>query len=149
MGPAHRAITRSVTRPCDILSTSQREEVEEMSIYEEIGGGDAIEAALEVFYDKVMDDPRVSVFFDGLDVDRIKRKQKAFLSMALGGPKQYDGRTLRAAHHRAVEAGLDEPVYEVFMGHFQSTLEELEVPEGKIGEIMAIADTGRNDVLNR
>lgn len=119
-----------------------------MSLYEEIGGGEAIEAALEVFYEKVMDDPRVSVFFDGLDVGRIKRKQKAFLSMAFGGPKQYDGRTLRAAHHRAVESGLNEPVYEVFMGHFRSTLEELDVPEAKIGEIMAIAGTGRDDVLN-
>lgn len=120
-----------------------------MSLYQQIGGEPAIETALDVFYGKVMKDPRVSVFFDGLDVQRIKRKQKAFLTMAFGGPDQYDGRTLRAAHRRAVEKGLDEPVYEIFMGHFRETLQELELPESKIEEVMGIADNGRADVLNR
>ena len=57
--------------------------------------------------------------------------------------------TRRTAHRRAVERGLDEPTFEVFMGHFRTTLEELGVPEPKIGEIMAIAECGRDDVLNR
>lgn len=120
-----------------------------MSLYEDIGGKASIEAALNVFYGKVMGDPRVSVFFEGRDVERIKRKQKAFLAMAFGGPDGYDGRDLRAAHLRAVERGLDEPTFEVFMGHFRATLEELGVPEAKIDEIMAIAEGGRDDVLNR
>jgi hemoglobin len=120
-----------------------------MSLYEDIGGERSIEAALNVFYGKVTEDPRVSPFFEGLDVERIKRKQKAFLATAFGGRGGYDGRDLRTAHRRAVERGLDEPTFEVFMGHFRTTLEELGVPEPKIGEIMAIAEGGRDDVLNR
>jgi hemoglobin len=120
-----------------------------MSLYEEIGGEQSIQTALDRFYDKVMDDRRVSRFFDGLDVQRIKHKQKAFLSMAFGGPADYDGRDLRAAHERAVSQGLREAEYEVFMGHFRDTLEELGVPDPKIRQILDIAATGRDDVLNR
>jgi hemoglobin len=119
-----------------------------MSLYEEIGGKQSIRTALDRFYDKVMDDRRVSRFFDGLDVQRIKDKQTAFLSMAFGGPAHYDGRDLRTAHGRAVSQGLGEAEYEVFMGHFRSTLEELGIPDPKIRQIMDIAATGRDDVLN-
>jgi hypothetical protein len=35
------------------------------------------------------------------------------------------------------------------MGHFRTTLEQLGVDEPKVAEVMAIADTGKNDVLGR
>jgi hemoglobin len=120
-----------------------------MSLYREIGGEQAIQTALDRFYEKVLVDPRLSGFFEGLDVERVKRRQKAFLTMAFGGPNHYDGRDLRTAHRRAVERGLTEVVYEVFMGHFRTTLEELDVPRPKIQQIMEIAEGGRHDVLNR
>jgi hemoglobin len=120
-----------------------------MSLYNDLGGDDAIKAALDRFYVKVLDDPRVSVYFDGLDVDRIKAKQLDFLAMAFGGPNRYDGRDLRRAHSLPRERGLDEEGYQVFMGHFRDTLDELDVPEPTIAEVMAIADTGKDDVLGR
>lgn len=94
-------------------------------------------------------DSRLSPFFDGLDVERIKRRQKDFLSMAFGGPHHYDGPGLRAAHRHAVANGLNEPVYVVFMGHFRATLEELGLPAANIRRIMDIAESGRDEVLNR
>lgn len=36
-----------------------------MSLYDEIGGAGAIEAALDKFYPKILGDPRVSGLFDG------------------------------------------------------------------------------------
>jgi hemoglobin len=120
-----------------------------MSLYDDLGGDDAISAALDQFYVKVLDDPRVSVYFDGLDVERIKAKQLDFLAMAFGGPDRYNGRDLRTAHHLPRERGLDEEGYQVFMGHFRTTLEQLGVDEPKVAEVMAIADTGKDDVLGR
>lgn len=118
-----------------------------MSLYQQLGGGEAIQVALDLFYEKVMVDPRVSVYFDGLDVERVKRKQKAFLTMAFGGPARYDGRTLRAAHRRAVEQGLDREGFDVFMGLFRDTLDELDVPDELAAQVMEIAYGGRADVL--
>jgi hemoglobin len=120
-----------------------------MSLYDDLGGDDAIAAALDKFYVKVLADPQVSVYFDGLDVDRIKAKQRDFLAMAFGGPNRYDGRDLRQAHTVPRQRGLDEDGYNVFMGHFRHTLAELGVPDTKIAEVMAIANTGKDDVLGR
>ena len=120
-----------------------------MALYDELGGDEAISAALDRFYGKVLADPRVSGYFDDVDVDQVKRHQRAFLAMAFGGPDAYEGRTLEAAHRRARAQGLDEEGYTVFMGHFSDTLVELGVPEPKVDEVMAIAHTGKADVLGR
>jgi len=120
-----------------------------MSLYDEIGGAGAIEAALDKFYPKILGDPRVSGLFNGIDMARLKKHGRAFLTMAFGGPNQYEGRDLRAAHRRAVGQGLNDALFEVFMGHFRATLDELSVPPPKIAEIVKIAEGGRNDVLNR
>src|SRR5689334_20728688 len=55
------------------------------SLYERIGGENAILAAATIFYDKVLSDPSVSHFFAGLDMDQQVRKQVAFMSWAFGG----------------------------------------------------------------
>lgn len=120
-----------------------------MALYEEIGGEPAIEAALNKFYPKILADSRVNFLFEGVDMTRLKRHGKAFLTMAFGGPNHYEGRDLRTAHRRAVGQGLNESHFDVFMGHFRSTLEELKVPPEKISQIVQIAEGGRNDVLQR
>ncbi len=120
-----------------------------MSLYDEIGGAAAIDAALDRFYPKILGDPRVSPLFAGVDMPHLKKHAHAFLTLAFGGPNQYQGRDLRAAHRRAVSQGLNDTLFEVFMGHFRATLDELAVPAPKIAEIVKIAEAGRNDVLNR
>lgn len=120
-----------------------------MSLYEEIGGERSIDAALDAFYPKILRDPRTSPLFEGVDMARVRKHARAFLTMAFGGPNQYAGHGLRAAHQRARGQGLNEALFEVFMGHFRSTLQELSVPEPKIAEIVAIAEGGRSDVLGR
>jgi hemoglobin len=120
-----------------------------MSLYDHLGGGPAISMALDRFYDKVLADPEVSGYFDRVDVDRVKQRQQAFLAMAFGGPDAYEGRDLRTAHAAPRARGLDEHGYEVFMGYFRDTLVELGVAQPHIDEVMAIADTGKDDVLGR
>jgi hemoglobin len=125
------------------------EEEERMSLYEDIGGRASIDAALDRFYPKILGDSRVSFLFEGTDMARLKRHSRAFLTTAFGGPDGYAGRNLRSAHAQAVQQGLNETLFEVFMGHFRATLEELAVPPASIAEMIAIAEGGRDEVLNR
>lgn len=120
-----------------------------MSLYTDLGGDEALVVALDAFYVKVLADPRVSGYFENVDVERVKHAQRDFLAMAFGGPNRYEGRDLRAAHARARRRGLDDEGYEVFMGHFRTTLEDLGVDEPRILEVMAIADSGKDEVLGR
>lgn len=120
-----------------------------MSLYDELGGAEALAAALDRFYEKVMADPKVNVFFEGMNVEQIKNKQKKFWAIALGGEAEYDGRNLNEAHQYPREMGLTEELFHRFVGHFRSTLEEFEVPEEKIEKVISVTDKHMNEVLNR
>ena len=57
-----------------------------LSLYDRIGGAAAVDAAVDVFYDKVLNDYRINRFFEGIDMNAQAIKQKAFFTVAFGGP---------------------------------------------------------------
>jgi len=119
------------------------------SLYERIGGKHAVAAAVDVFYDKVLADERIRRFFEGVDLRAQKGKQRAFLTMAFGGPTNHTGLDMRAAHAKLVAAGLDDGPFDAVLEHLGGTLVELGVPADLIGEAAAIAESVRDDVLGR
>ena len=120
-----------------------------MSLYYDLGGTAAISTALNKFYPKVLADPRTSPYFEGVNIEGLKRRVEPFLVMALGGPNNYRGGTLRQTHAHLVARGLDDGVFDAFLGHFADVLKELGVPADKIAEIVPIFLGARSDVLNR
>lgn len=119
------------------------------TLYDRLGGEAAIEAAVVRFYEKVLADPELARFFAGMDVERIIKKQIAFMTMAFGGPNAYTGKDLRTAHARLVKEGLGDKHFDAVAGHLISTLEELGVAKPLIDEVVAIVAPTRNDVLSR
>ena len=120
-----------------------------LSLYDRIGGAAAVEAAVDVFYGKVINDYRINRFFDGIDMNAQAVKQKAFFTMAFGGPNTYTCADLRTAHARLVKMGLGNDHFDVVMEHLGATLQELNVPAELIGEAAALAESTRNDVLGK
>ncbi len=119
------------------------------SLYERIGGEPAVNAAVELFYRKVLGDYRINRFFNNADMDTQLAKQKAFFTMAFGGPNNYTGKDMRNAHAHLVKMGLDEDHFNAVMEHLGATLVELNVPADLIAEAAAIAEGARNDVLGK
>lgn len=117
------------------------------SLFEKIGGEGAVNAAVDIFYRKILVDSRIAKFFDTIDMDKQIVKQKSFLTMAFGGPNEYSGKDMREAHAPLVEKGLNESHFNAVAGHLQATLEELKVPAELIAEVMAIAASTHDDVL--
>ncbi|HEY6857467.1 MAG TPA: group 1 truncated hemoglobin [Mycobacterium sp.] len=68
------------------------------TLYEKIGGHDALEVVVEDFYCRVLDDDHLSSFYAGADMKRVKAKQVEFLSAVLGGPGPYTGLPIKHAH---------------------------------------------------
>ncbi len=118
-----------------------------MSLYEEIGGEAAVNAAVDIFYRKVLRDPRISSWFDTVDMDGQIAKQKAFLTMAFGGPAHYSGKDLRAGHAHMVARGLNAEHFDAVMENLGATLKELNVPDHLIAQAAAVAQSTRQDVL--
>lgn len=119
------------------------------TLYERIGGEPAVNAAVELFYRKVLGDYRINRFFNNADMETQLAKQKAFFTMAFGGPNNYTGKDMRNAHAHLVKMGLNEDHFNAVMEHLGATLVELNVPADLIAEAAAIAEGARNDVLGK
>lgn len=59
---------------------------EPISIYDKIGGHEAIEVVVEDFYVRVLADDQLSAFFSGTNMSRLKGKQVEFSRPRLAGP---------------------------------------------------------------
>lgn len=119
------------------------------TFYEKLGGEKAVYAAVELFYKKVLADSRINYFFEGLDMERQRKMMKNFLTYAFGGPNQYDGRTLRAAHAHLVKQGLNDSHFEAVIEHLYAALKERGVDENLIKNSVHVAEGAREDVLGK
>jgi hemoglobin len=104
------------------------------TLYDAIGGADAVSAAVDVLYERLLADPLVAHHFEGVDLRRLTSHMRAFLTAALDGPQAYEGRDLGAAH---ANLGITEADWDATIGHVVATLESLGVPADMIGEIGA------------
>ena len=95
------------------------------SIYERLGGEPAIDAAVDIFTAKCSLTSAFPHFFDAVDMDRQRAKQKAFLTFAFGGPVHYSGQDMRAAH---AKMKLTDAHFNAVMENLAATLTELKVP---------------------
>ena len=121
------------------------------SLFERIGGEAAMDAAVDLFYKKVLADDRVNGFFDGVDMEGQSAKQKAFLTMACGGPNKYTGEQLREGHKHIKDKdgnGINDEHVTIIIEHAGGALKELGVPESEIGEVAALLEGVRADVTN-
>jgi len=118
-------------------------------LYDRLGGDAAVNAAVDIFYRKVLSDPFVTPFFEGVDMAKQANKQKSFLTLAFGGPNNYSGKDMREGHKHLVKRGLNDAHFEHILVHLRSTLAELGVAEALIQEVGAIAESTRADILDR
>ena len=112
-------------------------------------GMSAAEAAVEIFYAKVLAADRFSHFFRHTDMKAQSGKQKAFLAYAFGAPMKYNGKSMQNAHAHMVEKGLNATHFDAVMGHLAATLQELGVADELIAEAGKVAESTRNDVLGK
>lgn len=118
-------------------------------LFESLGGEGAVDAAVDRFYRHVLSDDRISHWFDGVDMQRQAAKQKAFLTMAFGGPHHYTGKDMRAAHAHLVAQGLNDMHFDAVVENLATTLREMGVAEELIAQVAATAESTRSDVLGR
>ncbi len=117
------------------------------SLFKRIGGATAVKAATELFYQKVLADDRINDFFSDVDMKNQMAKQRAFLTVAFGGPNKYNGKSLTEGHAHLVARGLDDTHFDAVIENLGATLTELGVPEELIGEAATIALSTRADIL--
>src|SRR2546421_11364544 len=68
------------------------------SLYERLGGINAITAVVEDFRDRVADDARINQKFAKTDLGRLRKMLIDQVCEAAGGPCRYTGRSMTDAH---------------------------------------------------
>lgn len=104
-----------------------------MSIYDDIGGAAAISVAVTVFYNRVTADPDLEPWFSGIDLDRLKGHQRAFLTAALGGPDVFSGRSMQSAH---AGLGITIEAFDRVLEHLAYTLFDLGLGRDQVAAIV-------------
>jgi len=122
------------------------------TLYEKLGVKEAVDTAVDMFYEKVLNDERVKHFFVNTDMKQQKNHQKAFMTYAFGGTEKFTGRNMRDAHKDLVDKmGLTDLHFDAIAQNLVETLHELNVSQENIDEVVTIvgAVEHRNDILNR
>lgn len=118
----------------------------ENSLYQKLGGQAALNAVVDAFYVKVLADERIKHHFADVNMDKQARRQKAFLSAAFGGPVPWTGKDMRKAH---IDLKLTEADFNAVAENLVATLKDFKVKQELIDQVVAIALSVKNDVLNK
>lgn len=117
------------------------------SLYERLGGGDAVVAAVGVLHEKLLADRELAPFFRDVDMAKLVQKQIAFVTLAFGGPGDGAVARLRPSHAPLVARGLEGRHFDAVKRHFFDALIELGVTNELATEAAGIVETTRADVL--
>ena len=101
--------------------------VSEKSLYQRLGGYDAVAAFVDDLVPRLTSDPEIGVYWRGHCANTMRRERQLivdFLCEALGGPVFYRGRDMKTSHEGL---HISERDWEVFVGHTVATLDRLEV----------------------
>ncbi|MCV7079024.1 group I truncated hemoglobin [Mycobacterium szulgai] len=106
-----------------------------VSIYDKIGGHEAIEVVVEDFYVRVLADDQLAGFFAGTNMSRLKGKQAEFFAAALGGPEPYTGAPMKQVHQGR---GITMHHFSLVAGHLGDALSAAGVPSPTVTEILGL-----------
>ncbi|GAA3865688.1 group I truncated hemoglobin [Streptomyces sedi] len=114
------------------------------TLFEQLGGEDAIGSVVDIFYGKVLADPDLQPYFTGVDLDRLKLHQRRFLSQALGATRPYSGRSMRRAHENLA---ITDDAFGKVVDHLAGALMESGVDEATIGTIAEVLLPLKADIV--
>jgi hemoglobin len=102
------------------------------TLYDRAGGEAGVTKLVDIFYQRVLNDPELSPFFAHIPMAKLRRMQVEFFSSALNGPLHYSGRPLAHVHqgHGITKAHLRR-----FTEHLLATLQSLNLSRQDVQSI--------------
>ncbi|MGV7222327.1 MAG: group I truncated hemoglobin [Nitrospinales bacterium] len=111
---------------------------EEKSLYQRLGGYDAISAVVNEFADRLVADKNLERFFGAMStdsIDRFKQANTMLVCAATGGPCNYLGRSMGSSHEGM---GVKDAHFNAVAGHLVATLDKFNVPAAEKDELVGI-----------
>ena len=117
------------------------------TLYERLGGYDAISAVVSDLLPRLRQDSGLGHFWQRRAEDSLKRSKQHlidFLCSSAGGPVYYSGRDMKTSHQGM---GISDADWAVFMRHLHATLDAFKIPKTERGELVAFVETTKADMV--
>lgn len=117
------------------------------TLYERLGGYDAISAVANDLIPRLQADPQLARFWQHRGEDGIKRETQLlidFLCASAGGPLYYTGRDMKTSHRGMKVSERD---WSAFLEHLNATLEAFQVPQAERAEVIAFVQSTKRDIV--
>ena len=117
------------------------------TLYERLGGYDAISAVVNDLLPRVQADPQLARFWLHRSEDGLKREKQLlidFLCASAGGPMYYTGRDMKTSHKGMK---ISEADWSAFLGHVNATLDAFKVPQAEHSEVVAFVQSTKRDIV--
>lgn len=130
-------------------SPARAQDKAEKSLYERLGGYDAVAAVCDEFIKRLAGDKQLARFLVGLSDDSKKRLRQHLVDQfcaATGGPCVYTGRDMKTVH---TGLGISESEWEAGAKHLVDTLDKFKVPKKEKDEVIAFVSGLKKDIVEK
>lgn len=117
------------------------------TLYERLGGYDAIAAVCNDLLPRLQADPQLGRFWLHRGDDGISREKQLlidFLCSSAGGPMYYTGRDMTITHKGMK---ISESDWSAFIGHLNATLDAFQVPQAECDDVLAFVQSTKSDMV--
>jgi hemoglobin len=136
------AAVAAIVIVCSVAATGAKAQ----SLYERLGGYDAILAVTDDFIKNVAADRRINGFFAHTDIPSFRRKLADYLCVATGGPCIYFGRDMVSAH---AGMGIRDRDFQALVQDLGKTLRKFRVPVREQTELAGLLAPSEKQIVTR
>lgn len=132
-----------------LSATASAQGKKEKSLYQRLGGYDALAAVTDDFIGRLAGDQRFAKFFGGFSDDSKKKIRQHLLDqlcVATGGPCIYLGRDMKTTHGGL---GITEADWNAGVAHLSDSLDKFKVPRKEKGEVLTFVGTLKKDIVEK
>ena len=116
------------------------------SLYERLGGKEAITAVVDDFVANVAADNRINGFFAKTNIPRLKANLVDQICQATGGPCTYTGRDMKTAHKGM---GITDADFNALVQDLQKSLNKFKVPDKEQGELLGVLGSLKPQIVGQ
>lgn len=120
---------------------------DESTLYDRLGGYDAVTAVANNMLPRLMNDAVLGRFWEHRGEDGIDREKQLlidFLCHCAGGPMYYTGRSMTLTHRGMKISDVD---WAQFIGHLTDTLDHFEVAAVEKNDVLAFIESTKSEIV--
>ena len=120
--------------------------MQSQTLYQRLGGKDAIVAVVDDFVGNVAGDARINRRFASTNIPRLKQLLSEQICAGTGGPCNYSGRDMKTTH---AGMNISDAEFGALVEDLVKSLDKFKVPEKEKNEVLAILGPMKGDIVGR